>query len=483
MTRPVNIYSLSRIHSENEFNIVKKHQVCDEEPSRIKYHEIESLRLLVDRLVRRGVPISGFAGFFYSYHIPQIGKEFDLLKFTEDECLNIELKSDIVPDKQILDQLRKNKYYLRHTGKSLQLYSVVTKDMTCYKLSLTDELEEVEFEEVYNAVRRVGTNYLSSIDTMFRASDYLVSPINDPDKFVKGEYFLTPAQEQIKNSILKTIDTKNGYSFLHLTGKPGTGKTLLLYDIAKTLANKGKTLIFHCGKLSKGQEQIIKEINQLTILSVIHLKYGDYPLEMYDYVLVDEAHRIYPYHFAEICKSVAKNDQACLFSSDSEQVLSITERENNIERRIKDLQLEGEYQLSEKIRTNKNLCSFIMRMMDLNHKPKKYMDYSCVEINYANTTKEVQLLLEYYRGMGYVFINYSKSNYWGSPYSEYTEDFDTHHVIGQEFDKVVMLMDESFYYTDDGILQGIPHPNPNYLYPNLFYLGITRVRETLALIV
>ena len=67
--------------------------------------------------------------------------------------------------------------------------------------------------------------------------------------------------------------------------------------------------------------------------------------------------------------------------------------------------------------------------------------------------------------------------------TSYAEDFDTHHVIGQEFDKVVMLLDSSFYYDENGTLQGIPHPNPDYLYPNLFYQGVTRAREQLALII
>ena len=91
--------------------------------------------------------------------------------------------------------------------------------------------------------------------------------------------------------------------------------------------------------------------------------------------------------------------------------------------------------------------------------------------------------MEYYRAKGFVFINYSKSNYEISPYAAYNEDFDTHHVIGQEFDKVVMLMDNSFYYDDAGDLQGVPHPNPDYLYPNLFYQGVTRVREELSIII
>lgn len=86
-------------------------------------------------------------------------------------------------------------------------------------------------------------------------------------------------------------------------------------------------------------------------------------------------------------------------------------------------------------------------------------------------------------GRTYVFINYSKSNYNYSPYAKYEEDFDTHHVIGQEFDNVLMLMDDSFYYDENGVLQGVPHPNPDYLYPNLFYQGITRVREKIALVI
>ena len=129
------------------------------------------------------------------------------------------------------------------------------------------------------------------------------------------------------------------------------------------------------------------------------------------------------------------------------------------------------------------LASFITCLRNLKHRGKLKSDYADVELNYANSTQEAQYLLEYYRTKEYVFINYTKPDYKDSPYAAYEEDFDTHHVIGQEFDKVVMLMDGSFYYDAEGMLQGIPHPNPDYLYPNLFYQGVTRVREKLALIV
>ena len=111
------------------------------------------------------------------------------------------------------------------------------------------------------------------------------------------------------------------------------------------------------------------------------------------------------------------------------------------------------------------------------------VNYGGVTLSYANNYEEARNIIAYFKKQGYVFINYSKSDYKHSPYSEYEEDFDTHHVIGQEFDNVLMLMDNSFYYDENGILRGIPHPDPDYLYPNLFYQGITRVREKIALVI
>ncbi len=483
MTHPINLFSISRIHDATLFNVLETHQSRKEKVGRHGYQEIESLRLLVDKMIHDGIEIQSLDNFFFGYSIPRIGKEFDLLKFTDVCCLNIELKSENVSTDKICQQLRKNRHYLKHLDKALSLFCVVTDTMCCFRLTSEDKLEIVDFSEVLCAINEHKEGALTQIDEMFSAKRYLVSPMNTPDKFIRDEYFLTQAQESIKKELLSEVAKTTESGFFHITGKPGTGKTLLLYDIAKTLAKLGSTVIIHCAKLSSGQVEISKEIEGLTIASVSLLKDGFLDLVDYKYILVDESHRFHLNQFDKLCHEVEENGQICIFSSDSEQVLSDTEIRRDIVGKIRSLGLLGDYVLPNGIRMNQELISFILQLRNLRNRPKTRMEYPNIDLNYTNTTAEAQTLIEYYREKGYTFINYSSSNYNISPYDQYRGDYDTHHVIGQECDNVVMLLDKSFFYSEEGELKGIIHPNPDYLYPNLFYQGITRVREKIALIV
>ena len=119
--------------------------------------------------------------------------------------------------------------------------------------------------------------------------------------------------------------------------------------------------------------------------------------------------------------------------------------------------------------------------MDLT--PKTHVNFENISLVYAKNNKEAQLIINNYRYQNYKFINYTKSIFNGSPYSDFDEDSDTHHVLGQEFDAVIVLMGKTFYYSDEGELKADKHPNPDYLYTKLFYKAITRARTKLTIVV
>lgn len=481
--KPLNLYLQTRISDKRCFDIIAKHSSNINEIS-IKEHEIQSLRKFVEQLIEHEITTEMLDGFFIDFEIPQIGKEFDLLKITNDECLNIELKSQAVSEQEICIQLIKNKHYLSHLSKKCSFFTVVTQDMACYELTKENTIRRVEFLDITETINKFSAqDYFTNIDDLFRVSDFLISPLNTPDEFINGEYFLTLQQDEIKKKILANIKSSSEYGFYSLMGKPGTGKTLLLYDIAKELSFFDKTLVIHCGILSEGQHRLNKAYENFYIIAAGQLNLNKELIDDYRYILIDESHRIYPNQFEFVCNYIRNNKKICIFSSDPEQILSTFERRNEIVQKINALPLLGKYELSKKIRTNKELATFIISVRNLNKKSTVPMSYKNISLNYANSENEACRIIEYYRKQGYTFINYSKSNYKHSPYAQYKEDFDTHHVIGQEFDKVLMLMDQSFYYNEQNILQGVEHPNPDYLYPNLFYQGITRVREKIALII
>lgn len=279
MTRPVNLYLLSRIPGKAAFNSVFQHVSEKTSAGLTPVHEIESLRIFADGMVAEGVPVDGLDGFFFGYKIPQIGKEFDLLKFAGGGCLSIELKSQPVPLAQIQAQLIRNRHYLGHLGMDMHLFTFVADTRECYRLD-GDALAPVDAAAIAKAVRSfaglqsetaetdgvVSTSgdgaagidacgashgsisapgYLTEIDGLFQPSEYIVSPAGTPEKFLAREYFLTQAQDQIQKHLLETLGETTGLAFVSLTGKPGTGKTLLLYDVGRALGAQARTAILH----------------------------------------------------------------------------------------------------------------------------------------------------------------------------------------------------------------------------------------------
>lgn len=77
----------------------------------LKPHEIRTMTQFCQIMQSLGCKIVHFDGFYVSYTIQQINKEFDLLRFSKDSILNIEIKSELKTankEDKILKQMRKN---------------------------------------------------------------------------------------------------------------------------------------------------------------------------------------------------------------------------------------------------------------------------------------------------------------------------------------------------------------------------------------
>jgi hypothetical protein len=264
---------------------------------KIKNEEVKDLASLVEILSTQTSNKDNFNQFYVGYLIPQIGKEFDLLRFGKDYIINIELKKTSTPEK-IYKQLKRNKYYLSFIDAEIHNFCFQSDIEKLFYLNDNNELENANFSCLIKLLDDQQIVNITNIDNLFNPSNYLVSPFNSTEKFINNEYFLTKQQETVKSEILKTIEDKTTSSFISLTGSAGTGKTLLTYDIAKELRLDGKkSLIIHCGVLNEGQHKLKSE-HGWDITSIKY--YYTHELSNYDVVIIDEAQRIYTKQLEEI---------------------------------------------------------------------------------------------------------------------------------------------------------------------------------------
>ena len=89
----------------------------------IRDYELNCIEALVDELVNDIDNISVVDNYYIGFSIPQIGKEFDLLRFGKDNIINVELKTDSTIEKIHQQQVR-NYYYLKFLGKEINIFTM-----------------------------------------------------------------------------------------------------------------------------------------------------------------------------------------------------------------------------------------------------------------------------------------------------------------------------------------------------------------------
>lgn len=448
----------------------------------IRCSELDDLECLIKNLDDNTDESKVFNNYYFSFTINQINKEFDLLRFGDSYIINIELKRESTRD-LIREQLIKNKYYLSFLNKKIYSFTYVANENTLYQLDEDNKLIDIDFKSLISLIEGQEIDNIINIQSLFNPSNYLISPFNSTEEFIKDKYFLTNHQMDIKKSIEKCNSLSEG-CFIAIEGGAGTGKTLLAYDIAKKHINDSKSvLIIHCGMLNDGHKRLISKYGW-TIISA--KEFGSLEdLSEYDFILVDEVQRMYKHQLTNLIDMVKRANNICIFSYDKLQCLASFEIERDNPKYIEENTNLKKFKLTEKIRTNKEIAAFIKHLFNI-RKGSPKMEYSNIDIQYFSTNGEA---VEYMKGLeneGYKVINYTPSQYTHVPLNRlfiWGEE-NAHEVIGQEFDNVVAVVDKYFYYKDSGELSTKGYISRPYYHPTkMLFQILTRTRNKLTIVI
>jgi len=478
----VNLYLLTRVRDHETLSMLFQSLAGLPSFKMISPHEAACLcsltQLLADHILKGDAAelpgrLSCLDGFFFSYVIEHIGKEFDLLKISSDGeyALNIELKSEDIGEERIKKQLEQNRYYLSHTAGTILSYTYVMDTAAFYCLNDRNHLRRCSVEEVASALARPALqDYLKQdIDRFFRSSDYLISPVAAPEKFLQGQYFLTNQQFDFRRRILEALP-QDQPPVISITGSAGTGKTLLLFDLAMQLSRKSRVLLIHSGPLRQGHILIDERLKNVDILSADTACHEE-NLAGYACLMADEADHLSAAQLGMLLSYAAVHAVPVIFAYDPHRLLGTALPDSPAAGSDTLSLLENACTLSlafsGNIRINRPVFTFLHTLLHLKDHAG-HPDYSCIDVLYADNPEELKTLTGYYTGLGYEWIRH-----------EAVRSADNT-VIAQEYASVLIVLDENYFY-DDSIHLRVRNEEDTAL--QLLYEGLSRTREKLCLIV
>lgn len=419
-------------------------------------------------------------GYFFNYTIKSgIREQFDVLRFSNDKVLNIELKSQL-PSKgleQIKNQLIRHKFVLSTLDKKIVCCTYVTTENKLYLLTEDNDLEEMAPETLASMI---PDDYINELEIeKINFSHLIISPYSQPELFKEHKYFLTNEQFSIRNEILSSKKR-----VFQIKGGPGTGKTMLLFDLARKYVNENKKVIiifsgnkYNCEELSTILNIDIKPVKNVKVTE----------LEDYDVVLIDEAQRLWEETFTAI---FGLQNPRLVFSTDHNQTLAAPEKNRNIQKRLcEDRNVETK-KLKEKIRTDPAMGSFIKKFLDLKARGIQKYEYSKVTAEYFSTKKMaekyIKSLVENENFVSIEVTDYTTKSTWVKKREKvYWGSETAHSVIGEEYDNVLVPLDNYFYYNNDQKL--VSRYADQFYYPyhedSCIFEALTRTKDRLVLVI
>lgn len=444
----------------------------------LKSHELATMRAFCDSLKAEGCTVSELDGFFAGYAIDRISKEFDLLRFGHDCIVNIELKAPLRranKEEKILRQMRANHHYLSFLGQPLHLFTYVDKDgFYAYEPS-TRSLRTSCAAEIADILRHQHLNPDADPDKLFVPANYLISPFSDTARFLQGEYFLTTTQQSVKDDVLYTHQHHPGTFFL-LSAASGTGKTLLLYDIAKTIRSTNNTALCHPGPLNKSQHRF----RSLLGWNIYGL--GDvHPAALcsrYRLLLIDDAQHLRHSDLDALASAAQASHTTLLLAFEAIPELHLDPSCDSrafLAAHHPTLQLRSTA-LSTKIRTNSTLAAFITNLFHNGAAPL-HKTSDCISIDYLYEAADLRAYASHLTKQGWTLLTSTAAG----PGLSLTDcgAIDLRHAAGREYPRVAIILDRRFFYDPAGHLQTTDQTSAAL---RALYHLLTRTNEHLKLI-
>ncbi|MGE7920701.1 DNA/RNA helicase domain-containing protein [Viridibacillus sp. NPDC093762] len=476
MLKKINLLTLNLMNKEG----LAGNYLNDSKPN---IRELDTLSSFVEEILKNYSEINVFNNYLYDYSIPQISKQFDILKVASDFIINIELKETSTEEK-IKKQLKENNYYLRSTGREIFTFTYVKSSNSIYQyIAEEDRLDVIDFEGFVEWLEGKRISYLEKedINEIFNPKQYLVSVFNDTEKFLRNEYFLNDLQQRFKKEF-----EGSSKLFKAMKGEAGTGKTLLLYDIAKDYKDRGDSiLIIHCAKLNIGHDNLIQSGWNITPIR-------DYRKSLtteIKAIFIDEAQRLTGNQFQNITAYARENKIKIYFSYDPEQYLHLDEKTSDIANQILGLNSEVINRiLTGKIRSNKEINHFIKKIFDSQHNHTSTYNFrDFIEVLYFDEIETansyIEELVDSSKGKATILI-FTDDLVTRRKYERYNNvqaKLNAHEVIGQEFNHVVLTLGDYVDYDAQGKLYATCRSY--YDVVRMFYQLATRTKEKLTLVI
>ncbi len=488
MNKQINLDSLMDVFSVQEetltysFLKVVDNSFSYEKNSGMKDYELEGLHLFSKNLSPY-LSMAQKSGYFLSYSI-NVGmrEEFDVLRFSEDIVLNIELKKTFPKNglEKIKNQLQRHSYLLSTLNKKVIACTFVSDTNELYLLEQKDNESSLKIISLSTLAQLIPqqysyTNELEDVDF----TNIIISPYSEPDRFKKHQYFLTDEQKDIHKEILEAKE-----NIRCIVGGPGTGKSLVLLDLARefTKQNKKVCLVF-CGILND-----YDYISQAIGVNILPIKYVNPEiLNQQDIILVDEAQRLRVNQFNSLMN---RENQIIIFSTDHNQTLHSAEKKLNIEGKLSNTSGVKVKRLKEKIRTDAQMSSFIQKLLNPSASKLQPFEYTNVDAVYYSTMEKAYEFIET-KCTNESFISIELTEYRTPLYNLkrsmiYQNSLNSHQVIGKEFDNVLVPIDKYFTYDEENkLVSTYKNFEGHYPYsePSCIFEALTRVRKKLLIVV